>query len=169
LRVNGSLANTTVSVGSGGIGGLTSISSGGILSPGNSPGTITFTSGLTLATGSILNFELGLTSELIRVSGGTLTGPSGNGGGTLNFSNSGGFAAGTYTLINYTAATLSNFQASDFAIGSSISGYTYNLALSGSTLQLTATASAIPEPSTYAAILGGLALGFVFWRKRRLS
>ena len=29
------------------------------------------------------------------------------------------------------------------------------------------TLTAVPEPSTYAAIFGGLALGFVVWRKRR--
>ena len=175
LRVNGSLANTAVSVasgatlgGSGTIGGLTTLASGAILSPGNSPGTITFTQGLTLNTGSILNFELGTTSDLIRVSGGTLTGPTGTGGVTLNFSDSGGFAAGTYTLINYTSATLSDFQASDVTLGSTVSGYTYNLALAGSTLQLTAV-SAIPEPATYAALAGVAALGLALYRRRRTS
>jgi hypothetical protein len=36
----------------------------------------------------------------------------------------------------------------DFVLGSTISGYTHSLALVGRTLQLTATASAIPEAST---------------------
>jgi fibronectin-binding autotransporter adhesin len=171
--VNGSLANTAVTVasgatlgGSGRIGGLTTLSAGGILSPGNSPGTLTFTQGLTLNTGSILNFELGITSDLIAVTGGTLTGPAGTGGVTLNFTNSSGFAAGIYTLINYTTASgTSNFQASDFTLGSTVAGYTYNLALSGNMLQL--TASAIPEPSTYAAIIGACALALAAYRRRR--
>jgi fibronectin-binding autotransporter adhesin len=173
LFVNGSLANTTVSVangatlgGSGSLAGLTTFSSGGILSPGNSPGTITFSQGLTLNTGSILNFELGTTSDLIRVTGGTLTGPGTVGGVTLNLSDSGGFGSGTYTLINYTSATGTNqFGADSFALGTTIPGYTYNLALSGNTLQL--TASAIPEPSTYAALAGACALALAFYRKRR--
>jgi fibronectin-binding autotransporter adhesin len=151
--------------GSGFIAGLTTLGSGAILDPGSSPGTLTFTGGLTLDTGSILNFQLGTVSDLIRVSGGTLTGPIGTGGVTLNFSDSGGFTAGTYTLINYTSATLGNFESGDFIIGSSISGYTYDLALAGDTLQL--TASAIPEPGTYAAIFGALALGFAAYRRRR--
>jgi hypothetical protein len=36
-------------------------------------------------------------------------------------------------------------------------------------VSLTAGASAIPEPSTYAAIIGGLALGFVYYRRRKAS
>jgi len=143
----------------------TIIGSGEILAPDANAGTDTFTQGLTLITGSILNFDLGTTGDLVRVSGGTLTGPSGTGGVTLNFSNSGGFGLGTYTLINYTSATLNNFEATDFTLGTTIPGYIYNLALSGNTLQL--TASAIPEPSTYAAIFGALVLGLAVYRKRR--
>jgi autotransporter-associated beta strand protein len=151
--------------GAGTISGPVTVASGGIIAPGDSIGTATFRGGLTLNTGSILNFELGTTSDLIAVNG-TLTGPGSIGGVTLNFSDSSGFTAGTYTLINYTTAT-GGFSASDFTIGSSVSGYTYNLALSGNSLQLTATTSAIPEPSTYAALAGTCALGLAFYRKRR--
>lgn len=42
---------------------------------------------------------------------------------------------------------------------------TFNAATSGS-VTLTYHYTAVPEPSTYAAILGGLAIGFVMWRKR---
>lgn len=102
------------------------------------------------------------------MTGGTLTGAGTLGGVTLNFTDSGGFAPGVYTLINYTAASgTTNFQATDFALGSTISGYTYTLALAGNTLQLTATASAIPEPSTYAAIAGVAALLLAAHRRRR--
>jgi autotransporter-associated beta strand protein len=189
LGSSGSLASTSISVasgatfdvsavsggftlasgqtlgGAGTIAGPVTVASGGIIAPGNSLGTLTFNSDVTLNTGSILNFELGTTSDLIAVTG-TLTGPGSLHGATINFSNSGGFSAGTYTLINYTSATLSNFQATDFTLGSSISGYTYNLALSGNALQLTATASAIPEPSTYALLAGCVALGLVVRRRR---
>src|SRR5690606_7742699 len=87
--------------GGGSIAGLTTIGSGAALAPGSSPGTLTFTNGLTLDAGAILNFELGTVSDLIAVTGGTLTGPSA-GTVTLNLSDSGGFAAGTYTLFDYT-------------------------------------------------------------------
>ena len=56
-----------------------------------------------------------------------------------------------------------------------VAGQEITLAVSGSaasgenfSLQaFTITPSAIPEPSTYALIFGGLALGFVIWRRRR--
>ncbi len=175
LRINGSsMSATTIQNGatlggSGSFGGLTTIQSGAHLAPGNSVGTLTFNSGLTLNTGSILNFELGTTSDLISVTSGILTGPSGIGGVTLHLSNSGGFAAGTYTLFDFNTGgtTTSDFEASDFALGSTISGFTYSLALNGNTLQL--TASAIPEPSTYAAIFGALVLGLAAYRRHTRS
>ncbi|MBI2512677.1 MAG: autotransporter-associated beta strand repeat-containing protein [Opitutae bacterium] len=172
LRVNGSLTATAVTVasgatlaGSGTIGGATEFLSGGILAPGNSPGTLTFTDGVTFDAGAILDFELGTASDLIRVSGGTLTGPT-SGTITLNFSDSGGFTAASYTLVDFSGATTSSFDASDFTLGSTIGGYTYQLSLAGSTLQLVATASAVPEPATYAALFGLAALGLVARRRR---
>jgi hypothetical protein len=86
---------------------------------------------------------------------------------TLNLADAGGFAAGTYALFDFTSAATSTFAASSFTLGTTLSGYIYDFALSGSTLQLTATVSAVPEPSTYAALLGGAALGFAAWRRRR--
>ncbi|MCX6976570.1 MAG: PEP-CTERM sorting domain-containing protein, partial [Verrucomicrobia bacterium] len=108
--------------------------------------------------------ELGTASDLIVVGGGLLSGPT-SGTVTLNFSDSGGFGAGTYTLINYaTAAGTSNFSPDSFTLGSTVGDYNYTLGLSGNTLQL--TANAIPEPSTYATIFGTAALGFAVWRRR---
>ncbi len=149
--------------GIGTFGSLTTLASGGTIAPGNSPGTLTFSAGLTLQAGSVLDFQLGTTSDRIVVSGGLLTGPT-TGKVTLNLSNSGGFFAGAYTLINYaTASGTASFDATDFSLGSTIPGFSYGLALSGNTLQL--TASAIPEPSTYAAILGAVVLGLAWWRR----
>lgn len=53
----------------------------------------------------------------------------------------------------------------DFTFGATIPGYTY--ALTETTLQLTATASTIPEPSTYAAIFGAAALALACYRRRQ--
>jgi len=175
LIVDGSLANTAVSVsagatlgGSGTFGGLVTFASGAQLAPGSSPGTMTYQNGLTLLSGTILNFELGTTGDLILLTGGTLTGPDGTGGLTLNISNAGGFAAGTYTLFDFSASgvTTNSFDLGDFTFGSTISGFDYGLAFNGNTLALTAAVSAVPEPSTYAALLGLGALGFAAWRRR---
>jgi len=171
LFINGSLANTAVTVangatlgGSGTLGGLTTFASGAHLAPGNSPGTLTFTNGLTLNDGSVLDLQLGTTSDLIRVSGGTLTG-AGSGTITVNLSDSGGFISGTYTLIDATGATLTSIGGTAFVLGTSISGYDYTFSEVNSLIQLTATA--IPEPATYAALFGAFALGVAAWRKRR--
>lgn len=170
LIVNGSLANTATTIaagatlgGSGSLGGLVTLASGAHLAPGNSPGTITLTNGLTLNTGAILDFQLGTTSDLIRVSGGTLTGPA-SGVVTLNLSDAGGFGAGTYPLINYASAILSSFDASDFAVGTAPGGYAYTFALAGNTLEL--IASAVPEPATWAALAGLVVLGAAAGRRR---
>lgn len=112
LVTNGSFAGGA-SVGSGGTlggtgtyGGTITINSGGIIAPGNSVGTIT-TAGLTLETGSILNFEFNASpaNDYINVTG--AGGLTINGGGfnlyaegtTNAFS-----TAGTYHLIGYSGS-----------------------------------------------------------------
>lgn len=173
LLNNGSLASV-VNVASGAtLGGdgtfdaLAAIASGAQVAPGNaSPlGTITFNGGLTLDDGAILDLRLGTTSDLIVVSGGTLTGSTGDGGIIVNLTDSGDFAAGTYTLIDATGATLSSISATTFELGTTIAGYTYAFAQSGNQFQLIA-AAAIPEPAT--ALLGLLSLGFVASQRRRI-
>lgn len=150
--------------GTGSVVGLATIGSGGILSPGNSPGTLTFADGLTLNDGAILDFEFGNISDLILVTGGTLTGSASAGGITLNLSDSGDFDIGTYTLIDFTGAILSNFDPTRFAFGSTIAGYDYSLGINGNTLELTA----IPEPATTALLAGGaILLAAVCFRRRR--
>ena len=86
LVVNGTLTGiTTIGSGStlGGTGSMntTTIQSGGMLSPGNSPGLLTMTNGLTLATDSAFEWELLANSEAgrgssfdgVNVTGGQLT------------------------------------------------------------------------------------------------
>ena len=178
--VNGSLTNTSlVDInegatlgGSGSIDRAVFIHGGARLEPGSASGvagTLSFGYALIFANNSTLDFDLGTVSDLIRLTGGWISGPSGEGGITLNLFDSGGFTAGTYTLFDFSAGDidLKDFDLHDFAFGTTIEDFDYSLGFGENSLTLTATAHAIPEPSTYAALFGVLALGFSVWRKRR--
>ena len=156
--------------GTGTIGGATTILLGGALGSGgsgNAGGNLTFTNGLTLNNGAVFNFQLGTTSDKYTLTGGTLTGASTLGSLTINLTAGAGFGAGVYTLFDFSSGsvTTSSFDVSDFAFGTTISGFSYSLASTGNLLQL--TASAIPEPSTYAAIAGAAMLGLAVWRRSK--
>ncbi len=110
LFVNGKLGTGQVTVsagtlgGSGSIAGPVSVQSGGVVAPGNSPGTLTV-GALTLASGAVLDYELGAAgtigggvNDLLVVNGNLAL------GGTLNIADAGGFGNGTYRLINYTGS-----------------------------------------------------------------
>ncbi|WP_158235688.1 S-layer family protein [Limnohabitans sp. G3-2] len=136
LLVNGSTApGSTVTVkssavgtatlsgtlgGTGTVGGATTVQSGGKLSPGTSPGTLTFGNGLTLQAGSTTTLELaqagtagGTCNDLINVTAGDLTLA-----GTLEVTAANGAAAcnsqfgeGSYTLFNYAGVASGSFSA----------------------------------------------------------
>jgi len=168
--------------GSGTFDGAVTIDSGGTLSPGNSPGLATFSSNLTLngATQMEINgTSRGTTYDAVNVAG-TLTY-----GGSLNLVFGSTVTAGqTYNLFNAANGTSAPTAAGDFSsISLSGSGYSGTLTDSSGiwtvtedgleftytdgTGELTTTLSAVPEPSTYALIFGGLALGMAFYRRRR--
>lgn len=139
--------------GTGTISGLATIEDGGTLAPGNSPGTITFSDGLTLVGGSILDFYLGTDgNSLVSLTGGTLS-ISGVDPITLNITESGVFGAGTYTLFQVIGGgsnAISN-PGSSFAMGSEPGGFNYSFVLNGSNIDLQVTA--IPEPMTARLVL----------------
>lgn len=96
--------------GGGIIAGAVHIASGGILSPGNSPGTLT-TGALSLDSGAILNYELGQAgapggalNDLIDVKGNLAL------NGTLNVTESAGgnFGPGLYRLMKYSGTLTGN-------------------------------------------------------------
>ncbi|HYC70147.1 MAG TPA: PEP-CTERM sorting domain-containing protein [Opitutaceae bacterium] len=153
--------------GNGFVGGETTLQAGARLAPGNSIGTLTFESGLTLDLGTILDFELGATSDLLRITGGDFN----VGEATFNFTNLAGYAPGAYTLIDWTGANPVAFMATNFNVGTVSLGTAsdYLLWIDGTKLMLTASASAIPEPSTYALVFGIGALGLAARRRRRLA
>jgi len=164
LLVNGNLTATggvTVSTGGtlGGSGIITgAVTVDGNLAPGNSPGLLT-TGDLTLNSGANSTFQIdGLTRGTqydavnvigVLTMGGTLT---------LDF----GFTpqvTDTFDLFNFTSQT-GSFSSVVFVD----SGFAGTFDASTGILSL----SAIPEPSTYAMLLGGLGL-LTFLRRRRLS
>lgn len=155
--------------GQGFVGGATTIEPGGTLGAGKTPGNLTFTHGLTLSDGAVFNFQLGTTSDRLTVTGGVLTGAVTPGSLILNLTAGAGFGAGVYTLFDFSSGgvTTNSFEVGDFALGTTIGGYTHHLDLAGNLLQLTAV-SAIPEPSTYAAIFGAVSLvAAAIYRRRQ--
>jgi autotransporter-associated beta strand protein len=174
LAVNGSLGATAVSVatdailsGWGSIAGPVSVGAGGILAPGNSPGTLTITNTLALANTSIIDFEInaedttvgsGINDLITGVTNLTL-------GGTLNLAGGGDFTAVTpgtrWRLFDYSGTLTDN----TLTIGSAPtlnSGLSFNVD--------TATANqvnlvVVPEPGSL--LLAGLGLAAAGWAASR--
>ncbi len=141
LRINGdqsaatglvTVASGATLAGSGTIGGSVNVLNGGILAPGNSPGTLDINGDLLLAGGSILNFEFGeagvvggALNDLVNV-GGNLTLD-----GTINVTSSSGgyFGGGIYRVFNYAGTLTDNGLAlgsmpagSDVTVQTSVAG-----------------------------------------------
>jgi fibronectin-binding autotransporter adhesin len=195
LKLNGSAANSAFTVsggilsGSGTVGALT-LASGGTLSPGNSPGTLN--AGNTIWGGGSFQFEINQATggtaglapgwDLLAVTGGlTISSTSGSPFTISVISLNSDNLAGPATAFNasqdysFTLATtttgVSTFAADKFLISTtgfanSFTG-SWSVALSGNDLNLVYSASAIPEPSAYAALAGTVLLGFAAWRRRR--
>ena len=183
LTVNGSLAggvdvsSGSLLKGSGTIGGASTVN--GTLSAGNSPGQITFSSDLTLGSGSNLVWELfGNTSSDVskydRVTvGGSLLASSGSGitldfgttagGSTVDWSNSFWDTAQTWTFLTVAGTTTgfsnlnllntSFLDASGNSLATARAGSSFSITQSGSDVAI----SYVPEPSTGSLLLMGLA------------
>ena len=139
----------TTLAGSGFISSATTLDSGAILAPGNSAGTLTFNSSLTLNVnaGSVMNFELATTNASDKV----VVGGALNLAGTINISALAGFGAGTYTL--FTAP--GTLTLGPLTLGTLPAGYNYalNTATPGQ-IRLVVT---LPPPPVIASVqqLGG--------------
>ncbi len=164
--------------GSGTISGATTIQSGGFLAPGNSPGILTFSGDLTLASGSFTNMEItgstrGTDYDGIDV-GGALTY-----GGGLTLTSNTLIGVGTYNLFDFTSesgdfssitlsgtAYANNTFIQDGDVWDAIvdnQTYTYSQV----TGNLVVATAAVPEPETFALLGGLLALTYVLGRRRR--
>jgi len=164
--------------GSGTISGATTIQSGGFLAPGNSPGILTFSDDLTLASGSFTNMEItgstrGTDYDGIDV-GGALTY-----GGGLTLTSNTLIGVGEYNLFDFTSesgdfssitlsgtAYANNTFIQDGDVWDAIvdnQTYTYSQV----TGNLVVATAAVPEPETFALLGGLLALTYVLGRRRR--
>ncbi len=149
--------------GSGSFTGPLTLVAGATLSPGNSPGLMTIGSGSMLSGTTLMELaglSRGTTYDAINVSGaGTITF-----GGTLQVTLTGGFSpvsGNSFNLFSFTTGS-STFATLDLpALTAGLVWDQTALYTSG-----TLSVSAIPEPSTYAAIFGVGALGFAAWRRR---
>ena len=176
----GTLFNGRIS-GNGSLMGTITIASGGSLAPGNSPGNLTVVGSLTFASGSSYSWELGsLTTsgagtnfDLITLSGAAslvtnsvLLAPSFGSGLAPNQGNGFWNSAQSWLIVDGNAA--STITGTFMVNNSSWSANgTFATSLAGNDLMLTWTPSAIPEPSTYAAIAGAAALAAASWHRRR--
>ena len=161
LTNNGSVLGAVDVLGTIGGGGVfengVTLESGAHLAPGNSPGTLGFASRLTLANGSVLDFDLGATSDLVRILAGVFDG-SDLGGTTVNFTYGTGFVPGsTFTFFEWTGASAHDVDVSDFTFSNATPG----VAIVGSTLQVTVVSKL--------GILGllGIGLAAACGRRRR--
>jgi autotransporter-associated beta strand protein len=166
LAINGSLASlVTVSNGStlGGTGALlqATVNSGGHVAPGNSIGTLTVRDNLSLASGALLDFELGppTASDQIATPYGTLV-LNGQQFSDFTFTPREGFGPGTYTLID--SGKIQGGLGPN--LSGTINGLPAKLAVVGNDVDLTV----VPEPGTLALLAtAGVAVAVCISRRRR--
>jgi hypothetical protein len=198
LLVNGSLANSAVTVGNGGtlggvgsLGSTVTVQSGGVLSPGNSPGALA---------AAALDLEAGSTTLMQVIGSGSAAGTAGTDydqvqittsggltyGGTLNleFGNGSSFANGTYfDLFAFSGSPVGHFSSvvstgTGAYAGMSFSGVggiwtstisSQRLTFSELTGRLTVAMAAVPEidPATGSSALALVAGMLAILEQRR--
>jgi autotransporter-associated beta strand protein len=138
LNVTGALSgggavtvnNGGILAGTGTVSGTKTVNSGGVIAPGNAgPGTLTLSGALTLNGGSVLNLDLGTSSDKVVVSGAVTS----SGTTTININALAGFGSVTYTVMTATGG----ISAANFAVGSVPSGYVCTLGGSATALTVT--------------------------------
>jgi autotransporter-associated beta strand protein len=149
LVVNGSIANSAVTVGSGatlsGIGtvGPTTIASGGTFAPGNSPGTMTVAGNLAFQSGAIYLVQI---NPSIASSANAIAGGSATLAGTVNAAfAAGGYVARTYTILS-AAGGLNGTTFNALSTSNLPAGFTAALSYTANSVLLNLTAT-LGQPS----------------------
>jgi T5SS/PEP-CTERM-associated repeat protein/autotransporter-associated beta strand protein len=155
------------------------------LAPGSSPGTMNFGSSLTLNNGGSLEIEIrapsgtpGTDWDFVSITGAFNLGALTAGGYSLkvisldlanNLGAVSGLTGPTSWIIATAGGGISGFEATDFAIDISqfVGGGNFTLSQAANDLVLSFTP--VPEPSTYALMISGLALAGLQWRRRRAA
>lgn len=137
------IASEATLSGNGIIGGATTIEAGATLAPGDTVGTLTFNSDLSLDNATILQFGLGTNSDQVVVNGNLFL------GGVLNITNTGGFSAGDYTLFSYNPANA--LTLGSLTIGSAPAGYNYSI--NTNTLGVVQLIVALPTPPGFSSVV----------------
>jgi T5SS/PEP-CTERM-associated repeat protein len=164
--------------GNGSIGGATTVTSGGILAPGyNGVGSLSFTNGLTLQTGSTTSFLLNSTSSFTSIN---LLGKSVHYGGELVFNITSYASNGVdiFAVFNITDGATTSGDFSSVLVGSTFLtdasgiwsgtdplGISYQF--NDATGQL--TRGMVPEPSAVSILLVSGIIGLSFVRRTRLT
>jgi hypothetical protein len=138
-----------------------SVNSGGTFAPGNSAGLLALSGNLTLASGSVTSMGIGGTTRGTLYDAANVTGTI-TFGGTLNVS----FVSG-YTPSGGESFDLFDWSAKSGTFSSVNLPSLPGLSWDTSALYTTGVISAIPEPSTWAALAGAGALGLAAWRRKR--
>ena len=154
--------------GTGRVGGLVTVNSGGEISPAlgtgaGGIGTINLDAGLTLNSGSLLDIQLGAPSsaDLINVTGGTTT----INGGTLNLTDEGGLAIGTYPIIDYVGVLAGS--ASNLTFGTTPAGFNFSIQDTGSLINLLVSAGGLVGDFNEDDKVD--AADYVIWRKNETA
>lgn len=141
--------------------GVVYLNDEGHLAPGDGVGTLTLATGLEFSDGGALDFQLGNTSDLLRVIGGTFVG-CGLAGVTVHFSTGPAFIPGEYVLIDWTGAGALGVDATDFKVGTLEPG----LQAGFKVVNQTVVVNIVPEPGSI--VLAGCGFfGILGTRRRR--
>ncbi|GEM_PF-2684040 len=149
-----------------GDGGAVVVTLQGILSPGNSPGTLTMDLGsgeLDISAAESLVYELGSSSDQVLLSSGNLNiGNNAIGFSSFTFSDSGGLGVGSYTLFDTSESITGTLNAAD--LSGSVGSFTGTLEFANSNQDLVLTV--IPEPSTFLLLIASSVFGILMHRRR---
>ncbi|MBI5690919.1 MAG: PEP-CTERM sorting domain-containing protein [Verrucomicrobia bacterium] len=146
------------------------VTAGGLVSPGSSPGQLNIAGNLNLLSTAVTLFELGGTSQGVNYDFLNVTGTA-NVAGTLQLAFASGFQsavspAHTFTLLQSTAliGTFTNVATSGLRLFTNDGFGSFEVSYTSSAVVLSNFVP-VPEPSTW--LLLGVGGGVLFWRRRR--